>query len=55
MMMKISLSISSYTPGNRRGRRPSGLRGRDIGMFYAARSKAKKERRELEEVTSDYF
>ncbi|XP_048776518.2 ATP-dependent DNA/RNA helicase DHX36-like isoform X2 [Ostrea edulis] len=38
-----------HEEGNRRGRRPSGLRGRDIGMFYAARSKAKKERRELEE------
>ncbi|XP_062607434.1 LOW QUALITY PROTEIN: ATP-dependent DNA/RNA helicase DHX36-like [Saccostrea cucullata] len=35
--------------GERRGRPPFGLRGRDIGMFYAARSKAKKERREIEE------
>lgn len=36
--------------GGRRGGRPEGLRGRDIGMFYAARSKAKMKEREFQEV-----
>lgn len=47
----IKSNFDSILPGGgRRGGRPEGLRGRDIGMFYAARSKAKMKERELQEV-----
>lgn len=49
--MMISTVLFFYLQGvGRRGGRPEGLRGRDIGMFYAARSKAKMKEREFQEV-----
>ena len=33
----------------------AGLRGREIGMFFAARSRAKKERQEIEMVCEEFY
>ena len=33
----------------------AGLRGREIGMFFAARSRAKKERQEIEMVCEEFL
>lgn len=37
--------------GRGRGRHPSGLTGKEIGLWYAARGKEKKRNRELTEVS----
>lgn len=37
--------------GGGRGGRPAGLSGRDIGMFYAEKSKEKKKEKEKNEVS----
>lgn len=50
MMISTVLFFFYLQGGGRRGGRPEGLRGRDIGMFYAARSKAKMKEREFQEV-----
>ena len=36
--------------GRGRGGHPSGLTGRELGLFYAARGRAKKKERDLKEV-----
>lgn len=38
-----------------RGRHPSGLSGKQIGLWYAAKGKRNKAERELKQVCSDHY
>ena len=48
--LKMSKEFGGRGSGRRMGGPPPGLRGRDIGLYYAKRSKEKKEAKERNEV-----
>lgn len=55
--IQFTLTLLIICKGGRGGRRGmlAGLRGREIGMFFAARSRAKKERQEIEMVYKEFY